>query len=853
MRKKEKIMKKKLFLVIAIVAVLACLFAISVSAAEPNYDGEKVTLADGTECPLWDEEGNPLIWYVSATAEDGTKTYSYVDATSSAVDYNGGYSASTGGVKWYQLSSVTVTVDGTSYGKSTFVVLNLMSENVKITSGQNVGNHVTCLSKTFTDSKTLEYVYLPLDTVDLNGEVFKNCTALKYVNIAELTELREVGSQDFNLGSVKQFMAGQTLDLSNTKITAIATNGFACCSATEIILPSTLTSVGSDAFKYCSSAEKITFNSTLTSISTGNLFRGCTNLESIEGFAPTVESGIIKSIGNYMFENCKKLKNIDGLMTDGVLIIPEGVTTISSACAFTECDEIVYVEFPSTITYVGQAAFSFCDKLQLVSFDKVDAKIRAAIANGESYTKVDFNNCGTFKGCKSLVALSVPEGTTAIINRFVAQGCTSLTAFYMPNTVTSFGTNGGGQGPFCDANSMYFVQEPFTVGQCLVDGKVDLSKLVLPEKPEVYYMPTAFTGFSGHIETNQYSKDGTMFRNCTSLNSVIVFAENFVTCNANNMFQGVGTKDSPKTVVFTGDIQQYITNKNASYISFVFTNKNDKSPADIGITRVNKVTNTDSYMYFCESGLKYSYASTSELKDADAIGTFIASLESTSETKHVRNKFLDDSTPADCVNPEISFTFCFCGYDLGAQETAPALGHAKDLEADEMWNYGGNYYANAVYVYHCTRCLENYDSEDEVADSALFVNLGYSSIIDGEGESAIGSLVTKTLVNVKVVEKYNNTLKGETIKYGIIVGGAGSETPVNADGTVNGTYAVCKFDGTKYANVEMKISGINSGAFATKLYCATYVILNGEVSYLTDGAISKTAQAITFNDFLGNE
>ena len=56
-------MKRKLLLAVAIVAVLACLFAISVSAAEPNYDGEKVTLADGTECM---SAGLQLL-------EDGTK------------------------------------------------------------------------------------------------------------------------------------------------------------------------------------------------------------------------------------------------------------------------------------------------------------------------------------------------------------------------------------------------------------------------------------------------------------------------------------------------------------------------------------------------------------------------------------------------------------------------------------------------------------------------------------------------------------------------------------------------------------------------------------------------------------
>lgn len=59
-------MKRKLLLVIAMVAVLACFFALAVSAdVHSNVDKTtKVILDSGIEVALFDNEGNALIWYL---------------------------------------------------------------------------------------------------------------------------------------------------------------------------------------------------------------------------------------------------------------------------------------------------------------------------------------------------------------------------------------------------------------------------------------------------------------------------------------------------------------------------------------------------------------------------------------------------------------------------------------------------------------------------------------------------------------------------------------------------------------------------------------------------------------------
>lgn len=825
-------MKKKLFLVTVIVAVLACLFAFSAYAAEPDTSRETVTLSDGTKCALWDTDGNGLIWYVTDSG------YAYISATDPSVDYKGNWTGDVYGVTVYEVGTITINANITSYGVDKMVVVNMMG-GVNITSNKCIGSPVNCFSKTFTNSKTLEYAYLPLGTVSFQSEVFKSCSNLKYINFEDLTEFRKIGSQDLN--GCSSLFANATLDFTATKLTYVGNNGLANIKATQILLPNTVETLGNSVFENCSNLTSINLPTSITSLTNFNYtFSGCTSLETVTGMASVIENANIKKIGLYAFNNCKALKNVDGLLTNGILIIPEGFTSVDNLC-FYECDQIVYVEFPSTINYVGQAAFAFCNELTLVSFDKVDAKIRAAVKNGESYTKVTFNNCGTFKGCSKLLAMSVPEGTTDIINRFVAQGCTSLTAFYMPNTVRFMGTNGGGQGPFCDATSLYFVNEPFTVGQCLVNGQLDVTKLALPQKPTVYYMPTAFCDMENHVETNQWSKDGTIFRNCTSINDVIVFGENFKVVDANNMFQGIATEGSPKTVVFTADVTQFIvTNDGAKYITMVFANEADKTPSDLGITRVRENKNeAQMYFYFCQTGLKYNYGiKTPQITDEAAIKEYISSLATEAVNLHVHDILSDVVTEPTCTLDGGRETFCFCGYSFGKTEVIPMTGHALKEIIDTYYplqNGAHNYYENRVNLCICQKCADEY--EVEIENTALFNKKGYSY-----SEFDSSAYAFTIYVNTDAVSEY-----GEALKYGIVVSANVNGAPisiVNGAITHDDKTVVVEFQDTDtdYSIITAKLTNIKAG---TSLHLSAYAVENERVSYLGHNSVNAIAETIS--------
>ncbi|MBO5356566.1 MAG: hypothetical protein J6A95_02260 [Clostridia bacterium] len=83
-------MKKKLFLAIAMIAMLLCILAISVSAS--NYDtAREVTLDNGTKVALYDNDGYALTYYLNDSgALTSAKTIDVISVNGSGVaTYNG--------------------------------------------------------------------------------------------------------------------------------------------------------------------------------------------------------------------------------------------------------------------------------------------------------------------------------------------------------------------------------------------------------------------------------------------------------------------------------------------------------------------------------------------------------------------------------------------------------------------------------------------------------------------------------------------------------------------------------------------------------------------------------------------
>ena len=147
-----------------------------------------------------------------------------------------------------------------------------------------------------------------------------------------------------------------------------------CSSLSEIVIPSSVTSIGDHAFSGCDSLSEIVIPSGVTSI--GNYaFFGCSSLKYI-----SIPKSVIGLNGNPFVEWKGKLECLSPnfVYEDDILfnkdksriisfrnqnvesyVIPSSVTSIGKG-AFTGCYSLSEIVIPSSVTSIGDGAFSNC-------------------------------------------------------------------------------------------------------------------------------------------------------------------------------------------------------------------------------------------------------------------------------------------------------------------------------------------------------------------------------------------------------------------------------------------------------------------------------------------------------------
>ena len=178
-----------------------------------------------------------------------------------------------------------------------------------------------------------------------------------------------------------------------------------CSSLSEIVIPSSVASIGDSAFSWCSSLSEIVIPSSVTSIG-DSAFSRCDSLLEI------VIPSSVTSIGDSAFYDCYSLSEI---------VIPSSVTSIGKG-AFSFCDSLSEIVIPSSVTSIGDGAFSGCDSL-------------SEIVIPSSVTSI---GDGAFSGCDSLSEIVIPSSVTSIGDSAFSY-CYSLSDIVIPSSVTSIG------------------------------------------------------------------------------------------------------------------------------------------------------------------------------------------------------------------------------------------------------------------------------------------------------------------------------------------------------------------------------------------------------------------------------
>ena len=208
----------------------------------------------------------------------------------------------------------------------------------------------------------------------------------------------------------------------------ICDSAFYFCFLLEIVIPSSVTSIGDWAFSSCDSLSKIVIPSSVTSIGKG-AFSYCDSLLEI------VIPSSVTSIGDSAFYGCYSLSEI---------VIPSSVTSIADG-AFSSCDSLSEIVIPSSVTRVGYGAFSFCSSLsEIVIPSSVTSIGKGAFSHCDSLSEIVIPSSvtsigkGAFSHCDSLSEIVIPSSVTSIGDSAFSS-CFSLSEIVIPSSVTSIG------------------------------------------------------------------------------------------------------------------------------------------------------------------------------------------------------------------------------------------------------------------------------------------------------------------------------------------------------------------------------------------------------------------------------
>ena len=274
-----------------------------------------------------------------------------------------------------------------------------------------------------------------------------------------------------------------------------------CRSLSEIVIPSSVTSIGDNAFSYCDSLSEIVIPSSVTSIG-DSAFASCLSLSEI------VIPSSVTSIGDSAFSSCSSLKYIsipksviclngnpfvewDGKLEclspnfvyeDDILfnkdksriisfrnqniesyVIPSSVTSIGDY-AFSHCYSLSEIVIPSSVASIGKGAFSWCRSLsEIVIPSSVTSIGKGAFSCCDSLSEIVIPSSVTsigdsaFASCLSLSEIVIPSSVTSIGDSAFS-GCLSLSEIVIPSSVTSIGDSA-----FSSCSSLKYISIPKSV------------------------------------------------------------------------------------------------------------------------------------------------------------------------------------------------------------------------------------------------------------------------------------------------------------------------------------------------------------------------------------------------------
>ena len=309
----------------------------------------------------------------------------------------------------------------------------------------NIPQNVTTLGEgAFYGCSQLTQIIIPNSIKTIEKDIFAECTSLKKI-ILTAKSIEEYIQNNINhlLYNAKCHYIGRELVINDVV-------------QTDIVIPSTISTLGDNLFYYCQSISTLTLSNTTTLGE--DCLHGCTSLKTIKLEVDSIE------------EYCKKGRinlNLSRILTDNIeykllingkeiteITIPDGIYNRGGThiFPFKNCSSITSIVLPTSLSDLPGGlsrigGFHGCSSLKTLIIPKGFQKINSDAFKGcSSLESIVIPNTITgilvdsFSGCSSLKNIELPENLE-FIGDYAFENCTSLVSITIPKNVKTIGKN----------------------------------------------------------------------------------------------------------------------------------------------------------------------------------------------------------------------------------------------------------------------------------------------------------------------------------------------------------------------------------------------------------------------------